>query len=165
VRFRGNKYASGSCIGKHELWRVKSVDREASVESINQFSGDRRRRRTEESTVKFMCCKIVDRLTVILPGEYSNKPSVKFRTHKLFVALPDNTQQHVTESSSNSWQERYVEGDYIPHLSRNPKIHYRTHKPHHCIVFWASGIRLVAFLISSVPKARWLQYISPAILL
>jgi hypothetical protein len=38
--------------------------------------------------VKFMCCKIVKRVTVILPGEYSNKPSVKF---KLFVAWPGNT--------------------------------------------------------------------------
>jgi hypothetical protein len=44
--------------------------------------------------VKFMCCKIVKRLTVILPGEYSNELSVRFRTHKLFVALPGNTRQH-----------------------------------------------------------------------
>jgi hypothetical protein len=42
-----------------------------SVESRNQFSGERRRRLTEESKVKFMCCKIVKRLTIILPGEYS----------------------------------------------------------------------------------------------
>jgi hypothetical protein len=44
--------------------------------------------------VKFMCCKIVKRLTVILSGKYSNKSSVKFRTHKLFVTLPGNTRQY-----------------------------------------------------------------------
>jgi hypothetical protein len=42
-----------------------------------------------------MCCKIVKRLTVIRPGEYSNKPSVKFRAHKLFVALPGNMRQFI----------------------------------------------------------------------
>jgi hypothetical protein len=55
----------------------------------------RRKRHTEESKLKFMCCKILKRLTVILPGEYSNKPSVKFRTHKLFVALPGNTRKYL----------------------------------------------------------------------
>jgi hypothetical protein len=29
------------------------------------------RRGPEESKLKFVCCKIVKRLTVILPGEYS----------------------------------------------------------------------------------------------
>jgi hypothetical protein len=46
--------------------------------------------------VKFMCCKIVKRLAVILPGDYSNKPSVKSRTHKLFVALPGNTRKYIS---------------------------------------------------------------------
>jgi hypothetical protein len=72
----------------YKQWRVRSV------ESTNLFSGEWRRRRPEESKLKFMCCKIVKRLTVSLPGEYSNKPSVKFRTHKLFVVLPGNMQQY-----------------------------------------------------------------------
>jgi hypothetical protein len=70
------------------------VNSEASVESRNQFSGEGRRRHTEESKLKFMYCKIVKQVTVSLPGEYSNKPSVKFRTHNLFVALPPNTRQY-----------------------------------------------------------------------
>jgi hypothetical protein len=94
VRFRGNEYASRDASENSRQWRVETVDSEASVESRNQFSGDRRRRRTEELKVKFICCKIVKRLTVILPGEYSNKSSVKFRTHKLFAALPGNTRQY-----------------------------------------------------------------------
>jgi hypothetical protein len=56
------------------------INSEESVESRSQFSAERRRRQTEESKVKFMHCKIVKRLTVILPGVYSKKPSVKFRT-------------------------------------------------------------------------------------
>jgi hypothetical protein len=44
--------------------------------------------------VKFTCCKFVNRLTVILPDEYSNKPSVNSITNKLFVALPGNTRQY-----------------------------------------------------------------------
>jgi hypothetical protein len=42
-----------------------------------------------------MCCKIVKRLTVDPHGEYSNKPSVKSRTHKLFVALPGNKRYYL----------------------------------------------------------------------
>jgi hypothetical protein len=48
----------------------------------------------EDARWKFMCCKIVKRLFVVPPGEYSNKPSVKSRTHKLFVALPGNMRQY-----------------------------------------------------------------------
>jgi hypothetical protein len=73
---------------------LKTVNSEGS----NQFNVDRRSRRTEDSTVKFMCCKIVKRLTVIVPSEYSNKPSVKYRTRKLFVALPGNTRQYFENS-------------------------------------------------------------------
>jgi hypothetical protein len=60
----------------------------SSVES-KQDAGEKSQK------VKFMCCNIVKRLTVILPGEYPNKiSSVRFRTHKLFVALPGNTRQY-----------------------------------------------------------------------
>jgi hypothetical protein len=41
-----------------------------------------------------MCYTSVKRLTVVPPGEYSNKPSVKSRTHKLSVALPGDTRQY-----------------------------------------------------------------------
>jgi hypothetical protein len=50
-------------------WPAELTVSEESVESRNQFSGEQRSRQTEESKVKFMCCKIVKRLTVILPGE------------------------------------------------------------------------------------------------
>jgi hypothetical protein len=62
-----------------------------SVENRNPFSGELRIPWTEESKVEYMFCKIVKQLTVVPPGEYSNKPSVKARTHKLFVALPGYT--------------------------------------------------------------------------
>jgi hypothetical protein len=58
--------------------------------------------------LKFTCCKIVKRLTVILPGEYPNKiSSVKSRAHKLFVALPGNTRQYV-----------HVDIQFVPHRKR-----------------------------------------------
>jgi hypothetical protein len=45
-----------------------------------------------------MCCKIVKRLIVVPPDEYFNKPTVRSRTHKLFVALPGNTRQYECNS-------------------------------------------------------------------
>jgi hypothetical protein len=43
------------------------------VESRDQFRAKKKPdgRGPEQSKVKFICCKIVKRLTVILPGEYS----------------------------------------------------------------------------------------------
>jgi hypothetical protein len=52
--------------------------------------GQKSKKKKEKKNLKFTCCKIVKQLSVILPGEYSNKRSVNSRTHKLFVALPGN---------------------------------------------------------------------------
>jgi hypothetical protein len=63
----------------------------------------------ESQKVKLMFCKIVKRLTVILSGEYSNKPSVKLRIHKLFVAFPSNTLQYVYISEPLASQSNHFE--------------------------------------------------------
>jgi hypothetical protein len=95
-KLEGSRRCSLSSRQRIDLrgWLTELRNSEGSVESRNQFSAERRRCHTEETKLKFMCCKIVKRLTVVPPGEYSNKPSVKSRTHKLFVALPPNTQQY-----------------------------------------------------------------------
>jgi hypothetical protein len=52
----------------------QSVDSEGTVQS-REIRAKKRpdRRGPEQSKVKFMRCKVVERLAVILPGEYSNK--------------------------------------------------------------------------------------------
>jgi hypothetical protein len=55
----------------------------------------------------------VKRLTIILPGECSNKPSVIFRTHKLFVIAKRGSRQTVSKNAAQpptfngntSWSE------------------------------------------------------------
>jgi hypothetical protein len=77
-------------------WLTELTNSEGSNQSrVEITSADSNEDTGHQSTVKFVCCKIVKRLTVNLPGEYSDKPNVKFRTHKLFVTLPGNTRQYI----------------------------------------------------------------------
>jgi hypothetical protein len=77
-KFEGSVWCSLSGRQRINLrgWLTELRNSEGSVESRNQFSGERRRCHTEETKLKLMCCKIVKRLTVVPPGEYSNKPEL-----------------------------------------------------------------------------------------
>jgi hypothetical protein len=70
-KLKGSRRCSLSSLQSINLreWPAELTVSKESVDSRTQFSGERRRHQTEESKVKFMCCKIVKRLTVILPGE------------------------------------------------------------------------------------------------